>query len=292
MKTTINTLYVNGCSWSVGDEIECDPLFEKYLKNNNLSFMKDNKRKIIHNDNKNNSINVVEYYNLFNYGSVIVNNFKIENYINESVGGGSNERIVRKTTKFLFNYPKENLKNLFVIIGWTSFDRNEIFLKKHKRWERFNPNHEFINTLEFPRDYTDFEIKFLNKYHEDYVLKIHSEYERILSLYQQKYLLSNLLDNLGVKYLFFDVFAFERGFLGNNPINEINYDDVFFWNDNHKNIISDINMDSFMKKYKFPIAPHLHPMIEGHKNWGEKICNELVIRELAIIDKNSPKKLI
>ena len=27
----IDTLYINGCSWSAGDELECDPLFEKYL---------------------------------------------------------------------------------------------------------------------------------------------------------------------------------------------------------------------------------------------------------------------
>lgn len=287
----IDTLYVNGCSWSAGDELECDPLFEKYLNSNNISFINDSKRKLIQNGNKTNIIDVSEYYNLFNYGSVIVDKLKIENYINQSVGGGSNERIVRKTTKFLFDYPKEKLKDLLVIIGWTSFDRNEIFLKKHKTWERFNPNYEFINTLEYPDKYTDFEINIFNKYHEDYVLKIHSEYERIISLYQQKYLLSNLLENLNVKYLFFDVFAFERGFLLDNPINEIKYDDVFFWNDNHKNIISNINMWSFIKTHKFPTAPYQHPMVDGHKNWGEKIYNELVVRE--IIEKStSPRKIL
>ncbi len=287
----IDTLYVNGCSWSAGDEIECDPLFEKYLKSKDISFIKNSKRKLIKNGNKTNIIDVSEYYNIFNYGSVIVDKLKIENYINQSIGGGSNERILRKTTKFLFEYPKEKLKDLLVIIGWTSFDRNEIFLKKYKTWERFNPNHEFINTLEYPDKYTDFEIKFLNKYHEDYVLKIHSEYERIISLNQQKYLLSNLLENLNVKYLFFDVFAFERGFLESNPISEIKYDDSFFWNDTHKNIISDISMDNFIKTFNFPVAPYLHPMIDGHKSWGEKIYNELVVRE--IIDKStSPRKIL
>jgi hypothetical protein len=286
----IDTLYINGCSWSAGDEIECDALFEEYLKKNNLSFMKGDKRKIISNDNEHDLIDINKYYNLFNYGSVIVNKLKIQNYINDALGGGSNERIVRKTTQFLFNYPKDKLKDLLVIIGWTSFDRNEIFLKKYKRWERFNPNHEFIDTLEYPSEYTDLEIKFLNNYHEDYVLKIHSEYERITTLYQQKYLLSNLLDNLNVKYLFFDVFAFERGFLYNNPINEIKYDNSFFWNDTHKNIISEITMNAFMKTNNYPIAPYLHPMIDGHKYWGEKIYEQLLDRN--IIDGIKPQKKI
>jgi hypothetical protein len=284
----INTLYVNGCSWSAGNEIECDSLFEEHLNKNNFSFLNEKKRKIIHNDYKNVINDVTKFYNIFNYGGIIANKLKIANYINESVGGGSNERIIRKTTKFLFNYPKEKLKNLLVIIGWTSFDRNEIFIKKYKKWERFNPNYQFINTLEHPDNYTKSEIDFFNRYHQDYVLEIYSEYERIISLNQQKYLLSNLLDNLNVKYLFFDVFAFERQFLDSNPINEIKYENNFFWNDTHKNIVSDITMDNFMKKNKYPIAPYLHPMVDGHKNWGEKIYNELIIRE--IIDEPKPQK--
>ena len=29
----INTIYVNGCSWSAGDEINTDDKFKNYLKN-------------------------------------------------------------------------------------------------------------------------------------------------------------------------------------------------------------------------------------------------------------------
>ena len=57
----IDTLYVNGCSWSAGDEIECDPLFEEYLKNNNLSFMKGNKRKIFSNGNEHDLIDIKQW---------------------------------------------------------------------------------------------------------------------------------------------------------------------------------------------------------------------------------------
>lgn len=275
----LNSLYVNGCSWTAGDEINCDPLFEKYLVSNNLKYSKDDKWTIV-DSNDNFVCSVDKLWGEFNWPSKVGKNLNINNIINEAFGGGSNQRVMRMTIDFLLKYPKDELNNLLIIIGWTSSDRREIFLKDYETFEFFNPTHKFSNTLTYPDRLTKDNIDEFDIFQEKYIDLLHNDYESTLNYFQEIYLLSNLLENLKVKYLFFNSFADVGGaFFNNKTENKFNY--YYDWYKNKNEILSQKTMLHFMYENNYPIAPYKHPMIETHQNWGDYLVN--VLKERKII---------
>lgn len=88
-------LYVNGCSWTYGEDLKNPPqeVFSTNLKNI----------------------------------------FPFEECINDSQCGGSNHRIVRRTINFLLEN-KEYWDDLFILIGWTCMHRTEFWSDFNKEW--------------------------------------------------------------------------------------------------------------------------------------------------------------
>lgn len=273
----INTLYVNGCSWTAGNEIDCDPLFEKYLKSNNLKYLKEKWSIVDLNDNY--VCPPSDMWSKFNWATKVGENLCIKNIINEAYGGGSNQRIVRMTVDYVLKYPKDKINELLIIIGWTSSDRREIYIKNHKRFEFFNPTHKFSQTLTHPHGLTDDLIVEFNDFQEKYVDLLHDDYECSLKYFQQIYLLSNLLDNLKVKYLFFNSFADIGGaFLKNKDEFQLNH--FYDWYMSKNEILSEKTLLHFMCENNYPEAPFRHPMIEAHQNWGDYLVNKLKERKI------------
>jgi len=61
--------------------------------------------------------------------------------MNDSLGGGSNDRIVRTTVKFIAHYlRKQPAAELRVVIGWTFPIRREFHDAIERRWYHFRPN--------------------------------------------------------------------------------------------------------------------------------------------------------
>jgi len=267
------TLYVNGCSWTSGNEIECDIKFIEYLNNNNLKISKTNNWSIVNEKNVH-VANISDLWNEFNWSGIISKKLNIQNLINESVGGGSNDRIFRMTYDFLLKYPKEKRNELLLIIGWTCSDRREIYLEQIDSWERFNPTYSFTETLDYTKSNIDKNYKIeLDNLHKDFIMLLHNDYECTHRYFQQVYYLSNLLENLNIKYVFFNSFSPYGGGLKNDIIKNKFINDVE-WYDNNENIINQTMME-FVLKNEYPVAPFKHPMIDAHYNWAIFLMNYL-----------------
>jgi hypothetical protein len=272
----INTIYVNGCSWSAGDEINTDDKFKNYLIQNNLNLSKENNWDIYDNDNKLVGY-VSDFYQIFNWGGVLKKKLNVQKYINNSLGGGSNERIFRETLDFIINYPEENRKNLLVIIGWTCADRKEIYFKVKNSWERFNPTMKFSETLDKHKkdSLSEHNIELYDRFHYDYNTLIFDEYERLDSYLKQIYSLSNILEYLNIKYYFFESFTYVGGLketLNKNPQHFKNWVD---WFENNNKILKETNMLNFVNEKKLKIGEYLHPLIDGHEKWGEYLHTKI-----------------
>lgn len=265
----INTIYVNGCSWSAGDEINTDDKFKNYLIQNNLNLSKENNWNIY--DNDNNLVGYVsDFYQFFNWGGILKKKFNCENYINNALGGGSNQRILRETLNFIMNYPIKERENLLVVIGWTCADRHEIYFKPNNNWERFNPVMKFSESLDTYKKIS-IDTKVLeeyDKFHNDYNILIFDEYERFDTFSKQIYLLSNTLENLKIKYYFFESFTNMGGILSSveNKIND--FQPWIDWYDNNDKFLKETNMLNFVNEKKLKFGKFLHPLIDGHETWG------------------------
>lgn len=98
------------------------------------------------------------------YPGILRRKFNIEEYTNEALGGGSNNRIIRTTIKWITdNYiqPNKSTDELFVIIGWTQYLRKEFtwskkeelkensFIKEFYPFNRFWPGAMETNDDDF-----------------------------------------------------------------------------------------------------------------------------------------------
>lgn len=259
----IDTLYANGCSWTAGNGIEHDltlqhiPLVERYSLLQQYAWPK-------------------------RLGDLL----QVNNVINDAEGAGSNNRMVRTTIDFLLKYPKDKYKTLFVVLGWTTVDRNEIYLEEgdKKGWCKFNATQP-VSSHTAPYFRPDFSKGFLYKiddWQKEYIAEFQNIYMSFHNYFQQMYLMKNLLENLKIKYLFFNSLN------GYYKLNEIDVKTEF------KNYIKQTTsanilctrdcdeslnvMDKFCKKNNIPISPCFHPMILGHQMWGLHLFKE--IREI------------
>lgn len=241
-----NILYTNGCSWTAGDGITSDPAFVKTS----------NTRTDLHTSRK------------LTWSSVLGAKLGYT-VLNDAIGGGSNKRVIRTTCNFLMNYPKDRYKDLTVVIGWTTVDRDEIFLEDTIRgnWYRFNAHQQFSTSITgtiHPLQLGD-----IDKYQKAYITHIYNQGANMELYIQQKYLLSNLLNSLGVKYLFFDSLPGE--FVDNGLINY----NAELEKIKTPNMITDITFNSFCLDNKISISKCIHPMIDGHRLWGEYLYEKI-----------------
>ena len=111
-------LYVNGDSFAFGQELVRDILPENFYT-------------------------FTEYHRRFCYTGIIADRLGITSYMNESLPGGSNQRIYRTTlcavTKLLNVYDP---KDIFVQISLTHNSRREFYYSRHDNYYPYIANHE------------------------------------------------------------------------------------------------------------------------------------------------------
>ena len=277
----IETLYVNGCSWTAGDELDCDPNFNEILKDRKLKLSNKMKWQIV-DENDNYVAPPTDIYNEINWGAHLKNKLNIPVYINNSLGGGSNDRIVRTTVDYVMSYPEDKRDELLIVIGWTGSDRKEVFFNRSKTWERFNPTFKFTQTYENNKKLTKFDIQNLDLCYENYVYYFNDYQESNSRYFQQIYLLSNLLDNLKIKYLFFDAFATKGGVYWCHVVEKIKmFDKEIEWFDKKNTIYGEKTMRDFVEENNYPLAPYKHPLIEGHEKWAQHLID--IMKEKQIL---------
>ena len=100
-------LYVNGDSHAAGAEI-----------NNTYAFADDDP--IIHNNKNPHPENIVD-----SFGYLLAKKLDYD-FVTDAQSGASNDRILRTTKEYL----EKNNRNIFVLIGWSSFDRKTVIVNK------------------------------------------------------------------------------------------------------------------------------------------------------------------
>jgi hypothetical protein len=244
-------LFANGCSWTAGNGIPEDENFPK--TSDDFS-----------------NLTLARSYTWPEYLGKKLNVNKTYNY---AEGGGSNARIVRTTVDFLLKVPKEQYKNLIVVLGWTTADRNEIYLDSGHipGWFRFNARQKFSDNYDATLIGGNI-VKEIDQYQKIFLTHIYNHRVCINTYFHQKFMMSNMLENLGIKYLF--VNSLPLNFVDGLP------DDFDFYHSNLAKIskpaiLAHESFSVFCDENKLKLSSCYHPMIDAHKKWADFLHNKL-----------------
>lgn len=272
----ISKLYVNGCSWTAGNELEQDSDFVDHISS--LGFRLEDPTDPT-NWNLVDAQNQVcaradQYFDLFNWAGHLKRNLGINQLVNSATGGASNHRILRTSCDYLLTTTAEERAQLLVIIGWTVSERGEIYIERNGKgnWQRFNPTQKFSSTYDYMYDIEGVDLNVIDDLQEKHTAYIHSDYAGIFDYFQSSYLLANLLDNLNVRYLFFNALPpwWAGGHLKTTCDVEYHFAKYLEWHEQHPNSLHYTDtMYGFMHDNNFPVGKHLHPLSQGHNAWAD-----------------------
>jgi hypothetical protein len=283
----IDTLYVNGCSWTAGNELDEDPIFVENLTKRGMTLCETETPGVTNvNDSSDNKVGIAaDFWNDFTWAKNLADKLNL-NLINDSSGGGSNDRIVRTTIDYVRNLTIEQRNSTVIIIGWTLTNRNEICLTDPHNvpiWFRFNATRKFSETLTLDQTLGPEQIESIDNFHKLWLTDIFNEYERVHCYFQGAYLLSNLLENLGIRYYFFNALPVWFVF-GDELAEQIQTDfgSWLSWHNNHTNIQDiDYTMQHFVREHNYKIAPGGHPLVEGHRAWADHLLEAMRDRNIV-----------
>ena len=275
----INTLYVNGCSWTEGHLLQEQQEVRDYASSLGYDFIGQYE---IKKDGNFVEYPFINFYNNFNWAGLVAREFNIPNIVNQAVGAASNNRIVRTTIDYVRNMTEQQKKETFVIIGWSIPDRSELYLDDKsgvEDWYRFHASHPFRDTLTWPHLNKQF-VKKVDKFHQQYVANIHTDYACIHNFFQQSYLLANLLEHHNIKYYFFNsfpvdwtdprdmnapIYRFRKELSDYLKLSVLNPFDNFF---------------TFIdRKPEYQLSDG-HPNILGYRIWANHILNDIKAKKI------------
>lgn len=278
----IDTLYVNGCSWTAGNELDEDPIFVEYLVNRGMKLYSTDIPGVVNvKDSNDNLVGVAaEFWNEFTWAKNLADKLHL-NLINDSAGGASNDRIVRTTIDYVRTLSPKQRKQTLIIIGWSTPERNEICINDAHdipNWYRFNATQKFSESLTLDQTLSAPTVQTIDEFHKLWVSNVLNLHERIHCYFRGVYLLSNLLENLGIRYYFFNALPC----CDEHNINiQHNFGSWLGWHNNHSNIRRmDSAMFHFVDEHNYKIAPGGHPLVEAHAAWAEELLHDLTIKNI------------
>jgi len=255
-------LYVNGCSWTAGLELEHEEeLFNEWAKSQPPYTNKTD-------------LNLVEFYNMYNWGAYLGAKLNMP-VVNESIGGGSNQRMIRTTLNYINKLTKEQQQELVVVLGWTSAERNEIYVDDPaiRGWHRFNMTQPFSDFLgPYEKETAKHTIKSIEELQKHYTATGISLVGCVETYLQQQFMMKNTLEHLGIKYLFFQsVPAWWDTWLGENVYEK--YATELKLTEHPANIGIYFNdaMQTVCNLKGFQHGPAMHVLRDGHKYWAEEV---------------------
>ena len=155
-------IYSNGCSFMWGHHHNNPWYFEFFEDTKNIdisTFLNEKKKHSINYENTEyTNPNVFKPFNEFdwvrekyNYANVVAEYFKVS-LINESIFGGSLDRLIRKTTNFIINTSKDDLKKTLFLIEIPPIGRGEMYFCDEQRYGNFTSgedNFDFLKDKNF-----------------------------------------------------------------------------------------------------------------------------------------------
>ena len=164
--------------------------------------------------------------------------------INDAVLGGSNDRIVRRTTHYVANYlaSGRSANDLRVVIGWTLPIRREFHDTNSGRWYNFIPNDD----------------KSAGSLTSHYCPDFCSTEEASGRYYAQMLTMQGFLKNLGILYAFFTALEYPDEAKPAPLVGLIN--DRFF--------LRNTSFHKWSHDLKYEFGPDGHPLEPAHHDWA------------------------
>jgi hypothetical protein len=279
----IKHLVVNGCSWTAGNELECDPDFAQLIAS--MGLHKQNPADPFNWNLLDSAGNAAatfdQLFDRFNWAGNLQQRLGAGRLTNLATGGGSNTRILRTTIDYAMNMSAEEKKTTLLVIGWTVSERDEIYVENS--WQRWNATQPFDVTVDRQQLDDTAKIKRLGRFQEDYIAYVHSDYAALHRYFQQVYLLANLLDNLNINYFFFNALPawWQGGDLAVDCDVANDFAKFLDWQESHSRFMGHSQtMFGFINNGKYPLAPYLHPLAQGHKAWAENLFTAMTYRNI------------
>jgi hypothetical protein len=164
-------------------------------------------------------------------------------------------------------------------------DRNEIYFEENentKGWCMFNASQP-VSSHGVPYR-PNFSLNFLSKiddWQKEYLGRFFSAYSNYSYYFQEMYLMSNMLENLKIKYMFFSSLPWKKMIYGGTDeilssftteINELKKPNILQTRDcdDALNVMWD-----FCWKNNLPMATDHHTMTLGHAEWAKHLLSEL-----------------
>ena len=215
----------------------------------------------------------------FNWAGCIAKELNINTIHNEAIGAGSNHRIIRTTLAYVKRLTPAQRTKTLVVIGWTDPNRNELYLDDKQtppQWRKFNLTQQF-STMEWQNINPEF-ITRIDKFQELYAVDVHSYYASIAKFFEQSYMLAMTLENLGIKYYFFNTFPIFWGLHEPEHTNTIMKFRQEIQDYHRLNVHpvgeTFINCIGHNKELTLPSDIH-HPNVLGHALWASIILAPL-----------------
>ncbi|MBF0145340.1 MAG: hypothetical protein HQL84_05655 [Magnetococcales bacterium] len=188
--------------------------------------------------------------------------------VNDSIPGGSNDRILRTTIRWVLDFldaeGEAGRERLLVVIGWSDPMRREFFIDGH--WKQVIPYH----------DYPD--LPALNRLNTVYREVAWNDHESACRFATQVLALQAFLQRYGVRFLFFDalkscqeIFAMARSEVAHvRAVDQRTYFNFVTCGSSMAEILS----------VATPQWKGRHPAEDGHDYWAERLAGYLAGQSL------------
>ena len=228
----VKLIYTNGDSWTAGDIIDPKKFGEQF-------------QYVMHPDNDEYRLPKVWPHKL----GVLLG----KQVLNKAVAGSSNDTIVRNTLNDVLELLKVyRPEELYVIIGWSSPERKDFFLKKD---DEIHGHFECIYPAEL--DHFQSVLDDINQFHKLYVTRFWHEEEYITRHCINTITVHNFFKSLGIKHMFFNAF-----YEGKAEVFDQDYNRIF-----HNNTV-----ESFIEEFQTTSKPeylkrlHINNLLDEYQN--------------------------
>lgn len=267
-----DTLYVNGCSWCQGYLLQEDPAVISYAESLGYEFLSDFRVKL-HGEFVSDAYQPI--YDEFNWAGVLGKQLSIPKLVNQSLGAGSNARIIRTTVDYVKTLTPKQCGELLVVIGWTLPDRGELYLDDRagtRHWGLFNAAQEW-HTLTPDTIYTPEFRQRITEYWRRHVADVHNGYACVKQFFQQSYLLANTLENLGIRYYFFNSFPVTWGIDNAEDMNSLGAD-IEYYQQHNAMSLTDTFTELVCPRPELQLSDG-HPNSLGYRLWADRLYTDI-----------------
>lgn len=196
-----------------------------------------------------------DYMRKHSYTGLLTDKWGVENYVNQSMPGGSNDRIFRcvmtELPKYLSMYdPSE----IFVFISLTHASRREFFYNKYNKYSPFIVN--FAPPVENTHLYTMW---------KNYILNFDNVREQADRYMSQVIAMQSFLKGLGINYIFTRSMNDDHEF--KSTISNMDASITNLIDRKHFPDIDPFNVFAVQRGVEF--GKYQHPLEAGHRLWAD-----------------------